>query len=70
MISRQSVRSSQVESYLKVALAEKPDLVGRTWEIQEDEAVNNSSSPDPPFELPAAPNLDEILRAGSEEDQP
>ena len=35
-------------------------------QIQKDEAVNNSSSPNPPFELPDAPTLDEILRAGSE----
>ena len=67
---RQPVRSSQVESYLKAALAEKPDkppLVGRIWETQEDETMNNSSFPDPLFELLAASNLDEVLRAGSEE---
>ena len=70
MISQQPIRPNQVESYLKVALAEKPDkapLVVRTWEVQEDGAANSFSSPDPLFELLCAPNLEEILRAGSDE---
>ena len=69
MISQQPIRPNKVESCLKVALAEKhdkPPLVGRTWKIQKDEAVNSFSSPDPPFELPSAPNLDKVPRAGPE----
>ena len=64
MINQHPIRPNQVESYLRVILIERPDAAPLAVRTEEG-AANSFSSLDPLFEMPDAPNFEDMHQASS-----